>query len=162
MTFAPNATFGNAYLPTYRNYELDEQSLKMALARDYITIAYCVNAKTNGIFEVTETQNGEQFFSLTSDLSKKRYVFRKCFTIPVIAAGATGTIVHGITGFKLFSRIYGVCSTALDDFRPIPYASVTANANIEINVTQTSIVINNGAASPNITGGTVILEYFKQ
>lgn len=162
MTFAPNSTFGNSYVPVYRNYELDDTSLKMALARDYITLAYAVNYKTNGIFETVETQNGEQFFSLDTNQQKKRYAFRKCFTIPTIASGATATIAHDITNIQLFTSVYAVCGTDTPDFRPIPYASVTANANIEISVDYSVITISNGAASPNITGGTVILEYLKQ
>lgn len=162
MTFAPNSTFGNSYVPVYRNYELDDAALKMALARDYITLAYAVNWKVNGVFETVETQNGKQFFSLDTNQQKKRYAFQKCFTIPAIAAGASATITHGIRNIQTFTSVYAVCSTDIPDFRPIPYASVIANANIEINVDYSVITISNGAASPNITSGTVVLEYIKQ
>lgn len=162
MTFAPNNALGNTYLPTYRNYQLEPDILNQALSRDYVSIAYAVNTKTNGVFETVETQNGEQFYSLTADLSKKRYVFRKCFTLGAVATGTTATVAHGITNAQQYTCIYGVCFTDVNDSRPLPYASVTANANIEINVTSTSIVINNGAASPNIVSGVVILEYIKQ
>lgn len=163
MTFAPQSSFGNTYLaPVYRNYELDDASLRSALARDYLSIASAVNFKTNGIFETIETQTGEQFFSITDIQSRKRYVFRKCFIVPAIASGATWTIPHGITVLQQFVHIYGVCSTDIVDYRSLPYASVTANANIELTITPTDVVINNGAASPNITEGVVILEYVKQ
>jgi hypothetical protein len=44
----------------------------------------------------------------------------------------------------------------------VPYSSITAvNQQIEINLNGPNIVISNGAASPNITRGTCIIEYIK-
>lgn len=163
MTFAPGSSFGNSYLPTYRNYQLEADALSQALSRDYITIAYAVNTKTNGIFETVETQNGQQYYSLTTDQAKKRYVFRKCFIIPAIAAGSPPyTVAHGIANVQQYTDYYGVCLTDVPDSRSLPYPSVTANANIEFKVDDTNITIINGAASPNIVSGSVTLEYLKQ
>lgn len=162
MTNAPTSGFGNTYVATMRNYELEEDQLRLVLSRDYTSMAYAVNNKTNGIFETVETQDGEQFFGSSDNQQKKRYVFRMCFSVPAIAKNTSGVITHGIAGLTQFTRIYGTCITDAPDFRPIPHASVTVNANIEVIISSTTITINNGAASPNITSGIVVLEYLKQ
>lgn len=162
MTFGPPSSLGNTYIPGYRHYALDDQELREALTRDYTSIANAVNLKTNGIFETVETQNGEQFFGTVTDQRKKRYVFRKSFTFGAVAAPGTTAITHGIIGITNTTRIYGTVITAIPDFRPIPHASVTANANIEVIVNSTTITINNGAGGPALTSGIVVLEYLKQ
>jgi hypothetical protein len=161
MTFAPSSTFGNTYIPSTRNFQLDEANLKLVLDSSYTSVANSLNLKTAGIFELVEVQNCEQFFGLTINQQKKRFVFRKTFSFGAILAGASLVIPHGITGVTSYTHIYGTAVTATDN-RPIPHASVTANANIEIIVDATNITINNGAAGPNITSGIIVLEYLKQ
>ena len=116
--------------------------------------------------EALNSLDGElagQYYSLTTDQAKKRYVFRKCFIIPAIAAGSPPyTVAHGIANVQQYTDYYGVCLTDVPDSRSLPYPSVTANANIEFKVDDTNITIINGAASPNIVSGSVTLEYLKQ
>lgn len=163
-SFDPVGGFSQSFLPTYRNFDVDEGQLRLLLTSNHTSIANAVNVKTNGIFELVETLTAEQFFGTGTDTQKKRYPFRKVFSFGAIAAGASLTppILHGITGITLFTRIYGTCITDQPDYRPIPHASVTANANIEVTVNATNININNGAGGPNITSGIIVLEYLKQ
>lgn len=159
MTFSPEGSYGNVYLPTYKNYTLEQGALQDALARDYVKIAYAVNTRTNGIFETVRTQCGDQYPDPDTN-QDKLFVFRQLYTIDeTIAAGASLTIEHGITNLIQFVRIYGSCITSVPDFRPLPHPSVTANANIEIIPDYTNITINNGAGGPDITSGTIVLEY---
>jgi hypothetical protein len=162
QTFGPVDTFGNTYVPQFTDYQLDEEALKTALSRRDTQLAIALNYKANGVFETVETQTGEQFFGSTTNQQKKRYSFRKVFSFGAIAAPGTLAIAHGITGITQCTHIYGTCITAIPDFRPIPHASVTANANIEVIVSATTITINNGAGGPAITSGLIVLEYLKQ
>src|SRR3990167_2623639 len=98
MTFAPTASFGNTYIPTTRNFDQEDEDLKQVLDISYTDIANALNLKENGVFETVQTQTGQQFFGTVADQQKKRYVFRKSFVVPAIAAGAAGTIAHGISG----------------------------------------------------------------
>lgn len=164
MTFAPPNTYGNTYLPVYRNYEADQNALPQLLARDYFTIAYSLNAKTNGVFEQIETQNGEQFFTEEDNQARKRYVFRKCYAFDAIAAGATLSILTEIQPLQEFTRIYGTCITDFPDKRPLPYVSatlITDQIAVRVDDATASIIITNGATAPNITSGIVVLEYTK-
>lgn len=162
MTFDPANSFSNSFLPPYRNFDVDDGQLKLLLTSDRTAIANAVNVKTNGIFEIVETMTAEQFFSVATDSQKKRYPFRKVFPFGAINAGASLAIPHLIANITQFTRIFGTCITATPDFRPIPHASVTANANIEVIVDASNITINNGAGGPNITSGIITLEYLKQ
>lgn len=166
MTFGPVDTLGNTFIATTRSYDLDDAELRRALTRDYTSVAYAVNFKTNGIFETVETQDGEQFFGNVTDQRKKRFVFRKCFTVPAIAAGAAPvSITTGVTGITEFTHIYGTVITDFPDKRPLPYvsiANVTEQISLRVDDTTNSIVIEVGATSPNLLSGIVVLEYLKQ
>ena len=164
INYQPSNTFGNTYVPQYTDYHVDDDQLRAALSRRDTQMAIALNLKANGIFEKVETQTGEQFFSPSTDQNVKQFSFRKVFTFGAIAAGGNTSFAHGISNILQFTHIYGTCITdtaGVIDYRPIPHASVTANANIEIIVTITTITINNGAASPNITSGLIVLEYLK-
>jgi hypothetical protein len=158
MTFDPSNSLA-PYLQTSVFFpdEFDEFRVKfLALYRD---IASNVNVRQIGIFDLEEFLTGELWFT-TGDPQKKRQTFRKVFEIGAIAAGATSTTAHGITGIVAFTHIYGTAITNVVDYRPIPYSSVTAvNQQIEIKVDATNITIINGAAAPNITSAIVVLEY---
>lgn len=159
--FQPSSTFGNTYIPQFTDYHVDDDQLRSALSKRDTQIAIALNYKANGVFEKVETQTGEQFFSETTDQNRKQFSFRKTFTFGAIAPGGTTSFNHGITTILRFTHIYGTCITSVVDYRPIPHASVTLNANIEVIVTATTVTVNNGAASPAITSGLIVLEYLK-
>lgn len=161
VNFQPSNTFGNTYIPQFTDYHVDEEQLKSTLSRRDTQLAVAINFKENGVFEKVETQTGQQFFGQSTNQQNKQFPFRKVFTFGAIAAPGTTSFNHGITGIQQFTHIYGTCVTATD-FRPIPHASVTANANIEVIVSSTAVTINNGAGGPAITSGLIVLEYIKK
>lgn len=160
MTFAPDNAWINS-LPVEFQLPENQEEVKSLISERHRQIASVVNLKENAQYEDEELLTGQQWFT-TGNNQTKRYTYRKCFEFGAIAAGATLNIAHGLTNVSFYTKIYGCCSTAVVDYRPIPYASTTAiNQQIEINVAGLNIVIINGAASPNITNGIVVLEYIK-
>ncbi len=149
------------YLPKSRQFPVQNPvQLEPELVKSYIDIAQAVNLRTIGIFEQLQIVTGERWFASDPlDATLKRQTYRQVYTFGSIAPGASLAINHGITGITAFTRIYGTCVTNLPDYRPIPYASVAANANIDLRVTSTQIIINNGAGSPTLLSGIIVLEY---
>ena len=159
-TFQP-ANTNAVFLPTTINYPKDPAELINRLNKVYEDTATRLNIKQIGVFDLVEFLTGEQWF-VSGNPQTKRQTFRIVFSIGAIAAGATSTTAHGLTGITAFTHIYGTAVTAAPDFRPIPYASATAvNTQIEIKIDNTNITIINGAAAPNITSAIVVLEYLK-
>lgn len=149
------------YLVTSRRFPTNDPILlQPVLSKMYIEIARAVNLRTIGIFEQLQIVTGERWFG-TDPLNAliKRQTYRRVYTFGAIAAGASLAIPHGLVGVTAYTRIYGTVITNKPDNRPIPYASVTANANIELNVDNTNINIIVGAGSPNVISGIVVLEY---
>lgn len=160
MNFLPVNTYGNNYIPTFRDFQQDDENLRLLLSTSYTEIANSVNIKENGVYDLVEVQNSQQFFNLTTP-SKKRFAFRILVLFGAIAAGNPSSVAHGVKGITMCTHIYGTCITDIPDFRPIPHASVTANANIEVIVSSTTVTVNVGAGSPNVTSAMIVLEYLK-
>ena len=143
-----------SFLPVYRSFELDESELKLQLSNSYVQIAQAVNSRQTGYFTDQELQNGQLWY-----LSLKP-AFRKILQFGAIPAGTPSSLDHNIESLTEIVDYFGVATTA-SDWRQMPYASVTANANIEVLVTPTQVTINNGAASPDIVSAVVVLNYLK-
>ncbi len=161
-TSPTSSSFGNTYVPQFFSYELDEKSAKSEMTRRDSQLAISLNLKENGVVETVETQNGQQFYGSATNIQKKRYVFRKAFTIGAIPKNTGISLPHGISGITIVTHVFGGVVTDQPDFRPLPHASVTANANIEVIITATDYKINNGNGGPNITSGILVIEYLKQ
>jgi len=160
MTFDPANSLG-PFLQTSIYFPDEFDEFRVTFLQLYRNIANVTNTREVGIYDQVEFQTGEQWFN-PANTQFKRMTFRQVFPIGAIAAGATSTTAHGITGITAFTHIYGTAITATPDFRPIPYSSVTAvNQQIELRVTAANIIISNGAAAPNITSAIVVLEYLK-
>lgn len=160
MTFLP-ANSKAAFLPTYDVFSEDDSQRLYQLNKNYTDTANAVNVRDISLYDTVELLNGQQFFT-TGNAQKKRYGYRKVFSIGTVNAGATLTTAHGLTGVTLFTRIYGTVITATPDYRPIPYTSTTAvNQQIEIRVDGTNFYVVNGGAAPQISSGIVVLEYLK-
>lgn len=147
-----------AFLRTSREYPEDLHQLTVEVNKSYVDIAGAVNVRTIGLFPaVRPAITGESWFLI----SQREQTLRQVYTFGVIAAGGTLTIPYTLNGFTQFTRIYGTCLTTVPDARPIPFASVTANANIELRVDIVNflIIIVNGAAAPQINSGLVVLEW---
>ena len=160
-----STTMGVPYIITTRQFPTGEpELLETELTKSYEEIASGVNSRTIGIFNTFQMVTGDKYYSNTNNSPmnpiKYRQGYRQLFAFGAIATGATLTIDHEISGITECVHIYGNCITSVPDFRPIPYSSATAvNQQIEVKVTDTQIIIINGAGAPNITSGTIILEY---
>lgn len=161
--------------PLIDEIDINSQEFKDFLVRLYQTtnnIANVVNIKDSGFYVETEFVNGQIWFpnkslnSKTSQAPDYRQVFRKVIDFGALKNAAGNTpIAHGITitNNLTFTRIYGTTSnTAGSLYRPIPYASATANEIIELWVDATNVNITVGKDQSAYTTCYVILEYIKQ
>ena len=160
MTYAPSTT-QTAYVPTFRNFQVEEDQLGLLLQTTYSDLANAVNIKTIGTYDLVETVTGNQFFT-PGNAQKKIYSFRQCYQLGAIAAGAASTFSHNIAGLVQLTNAYGSVITDVIDYRPVPFADVTNVTNqISIVVTSTQITVTNGATAPAITSGIITLEYLR-
>lgn len=147
----------NPYLPSQRFFPEDPSFLHRELNNSYVDIAKSVNLREIGVYSQSLTATGQVFEVLPGTQSQEAQ--RQIYIIGAIAPGATSSTDHNLINFTMFTHIYGVAQTSTNIWEPLPYASVTANANVELSVTQTQIVIKNGAAAPAITSVIVVLEF---
>ena len=148
------------YIRSSREFPENIHDLAFQSNKAYLEVANAINQRTIGIFPIIKSAiTGEQWFI---NKNRKQQSLRQVYTFGTIAAGASLSIPYILHGFDQFVRIWGTTITTVPDNRPLPYASVTANANIELNVTPTNIVIKVGAASPNLVSGLIIIEWLSQ
>lgn len=148
-----------AFIRTSREFPTDLHQLAQEVNKCYVDIAQALNTRTVGFYPInTPALTGNNYFL---NNNQSYLSFRQLFQFGAIAAGATLNIDYGNISFTQFVAIYGTCITDQPDMRPIPYASVVANANIDIRIDTAAgnIVIAVGAASPNIISGLVIIEW---
>lgn len=151
-----NQNLRSPYLRTSREIPKDLDKLVLQISKMYIDTANAVNSRTIGIFPATRSlATGERWYIETN---QSHQTSRQIYPFNAILAGNSLIIPHNIPNLVQGSRFYGTCITDID-FRPIPFASITLNANIELIVTSTNIVISVGSASPNLTSGIIILEW---
>lgn len=159
MTFQP-INSKTAFLPTTEVFPKDESQRLIKQTSNYTDIAQAVNVREIALYQDTQSVITGQQFSDPGNAQKKKYTFRTMYYFGAIAAGATLNTPHGITNLVQCTHIYGTCITDVVDYRPIPYSSTVAlNQQISIRVVGANIEIINGAASPNITSGIIVLEY---
>lgn len=164
-----NIVNGTPYLRSTRSFPENLHDLAFQSSKAYLEVANAVNQRTIGIYPVIKSAiTGDQWFV---NKNRKQQSLRQVYTFGANAAGTTITIPYKIPGFDQFVRIWGTCITTntavpgpgpfvVLDYRPIPYSSVTAvNQQIELKVTPTNIIVNIGAASPNLISGLIIIEW---
>ena len=148
----------------------DPSQLLIKLTSMHTDVANAVNIREVALYQDNQEIVTGQQFSVIGSNRKKNLAFRQVYyfnPIPPnppfpfsIATGGTLTIPHNIANIVQFTNIYGTCITDIVDYRPLPYSStVNINQQISLRVTPTVIEIVNGAGSPNIASGMVILEY---
>jgi len=147
-----------AYLRTTRQFPEELHQLTVEVNKSYVDTANAVNNRIIGIFPTNRPAiTGESWF-LTN---QRQQSLRQVYPFGAIGAGATLLIPYTTSGFTQFSRIWGTCLTSFPDSRPIPYASLAANANIDLRIDTVNfnIIIVPGAAGPNILSGIVTIEW---
>ena len=151
-------------LITSRPFPQDVGQLTKELNKMYTEVSQSVNFKTNGMYELNQTNTSNSWFS-TGDIQSKRQSFRQVYQFGVINAGANLQITHGITGLIQIVQIYGTCITAASVnpnglYLPIPYVSTSnVNKQIELDMNATKITITNGSGADNIVSGIIVVEY---
>jgi len=151
-----------AYLPTSRNFPEEIKQLTVEATKSYIDTANAVNVRTIGIFPINRPAvTGESWF-ITKN--QKQQSLRQVYTFGAIAPGTELDIPHGITNFTTFTKIYGVVTTNIPDYRPLPYvdpATLTTGMAILVgNVAGVpSIRIVLGATAVPVTSGIAVLEW---
>jgi len=153
-----NFVNNSPYLRTTREFPEDLHDLAFQSNKAYLEVANAVNQRTIGIFPVNKPSiTGEQWYVKSN---VKEQSLRQVYTFGSITHATSPFLIpYKISGFTQFVRIWGTAITVIPDYRPIPYSSVTANANIELNITLTNIVITLGAASPELASGLIIIEW---
>jgi len=153
-----NITNQVAFLRTSREFPEDLHQLTVEINKSYLDIANTVNARTIGLFTTNRPAiTGESWF-ITNN--QRQQTLRKIYSFGAIAAGATLTIAHGVTGFTAFTKIYAVVTTTAVDYRPVPYVDpITPTTGMTILVDATNIRIVMGATAQPVTSGLAILEW---
>lgn len=148
-----------SFLITAETFPKDMGQLLIKMTSLHTDIANAVNVREIAIYQDGQAVLTGQQFSVPGSSQQRNQVFRSTYYFGAIAAGATLSFAHNIIGLVQLTHAYGTCVTAID-FRPIPYSSTVAlNQQISLRVTATNIEIINGAGSPNITSGIIVLEY---
>jgi len=156
-----NPTNATNFLRSSRDFPTDDVGkLGVELNKSYIDIALAVNSRTIGLFTVNKSAVTGNIYLVRNN--QRQQSLRQVYIFGAIAAGASLAIPYKISTYTAFATIYGTCKTNVPDNRPIPYASVTAAANIELNVGSSNINILVGSSSPNIVSGMIIVEWLSQ
>lgn len=164
MTFAP-ANSESPFLPTTLIFSTEQEKFYSQLSRMYADVALRLNTRAIGNYITQETLSGKKF-SDPNAIQLPRDGFRTIFFFGAIAAGATLTTAHNITGFSTltFTDISGTAVTAAGSFNkiPLPYVSATTVTDqVQLDADDTNFRIINGSTASNISSGYVILEYLK-
>lgn len=153
-------------LITSRPFPQDVGQLTKELNKMYTEVSQSVNFKTNGMYELNQTNTSNNWFS-TGNIQSKRQSFRQVFQFSTINPGASlsPAITHGIAGITQIVQLYGTCITAASVnpnglYLPIPYVSTSnADKQIQLDMNATQINITNGSGADKILSGIIVVEY---
>ena len=166
MSLSSNQPLLSNQLPESLDYEFQDNPI-LSIQQYLRRTANIMNTKIGGYFVPMENANFEQFFTPGTPFVF-RNGYRQLFDLVALNSGvipndgATHSFAHGITGITTFTRIYGTATTSTPTYLPLPYASNTANNNIEIWFDNTNVNIIVGmAVVSNLTQCYIIGEYLK-
>ena len=170
---ATTSVFDVAQLSSVAVTSPEFKNLIVRLYQNVNNIALLLNLKDTGYYVEQEFINGQVFFpnpalnSLMQQAPTYRQVYRMVVDFGALPNTATKTVAHNIPNIATvdftFTRIYGAASdTTGKTFIPLPYASNTAGASIELSVDATNVIITTGSNRTNYNVCYVVLEYIKQ
>ena len=149
-------------LPLSIEFPEDEEQLRQRLTDSYKRTVDAMNNKIGGLFTLQEVADFERWFTVNST-TQTRNGYRKTFKFTSIAPGGNLPLAHGIKSLKQVTDYRAIVLTDVGDWRKVPYTDVVdVTEQISMRVTSTNIIIENGAAAPEIKSGIVVLEYLKQ
>lgn len=175
---ATSSQFG-AFVPTtniwdvQNLYQTDVNSpefkeLLVRLYQNVNTIALVLNIKDTGMYQLSEFVNGQLLFpnpannSSTAAYPANRQILRQVYNFGALPNTTTKSVPHHITctAHTTFTRIYGAASdTSGFHYIPLPYASNSAGASIELNLDGTNINVTTGSDRTNFNITYIIVEY---
>ena len=149
------------------------KNIVVSLYQTVNNIALLLNIKDTGYYVQEEFINGQAYFpdpalsSTTQQAPTFRQVYRMVVDFGALPNTATKTVAHNIPDIAVLNvtgtRIYGVATDPVaKTFLPLPYASNTAGASIELSVDATNVIITTGSNRTNYTVCYVVFEYLKQ
>lgn len=149
-------------LITSRPFPQDIGLLTRELNKMYTEISQVVNFKTNGIYELTQTNTSNSWFS-TGNIQDKRQSFRTVYTVDALANTGTVTIPLGFTVISAttFVNIYGTAESDTISTPLTPWIMGTPNDAPYLRIDRAASQINIITTTGNWTGfsAIVILEY---
>lgn len=168
-----------SFLPTTFIWDVEQineinvnsQEFKELLIRLYQNLslmATILNTKDSAFYPLEEFCNGQVFFPATGGSLNdynQRQVFRTVVNFGALPNTTSKSIPHNIDMFNGFSctRIYGAASNQNSmQYIPLPYASPTANKNIEIAIDKTNVTLTTAMNYSAYTTTYIVLEYVKE
>lgn len=167
MSFSSDPSLLINQLPISVEFPSDDRFIEV-MSLLYKRMANAINTKEGSLFPLIEIGNFQQYY-IQSSPNTFRNVYRKTFDMVnlnagPIAAGATVSVAHGITGLVKSTHIYGSAknSDVPSKFIPLPYVSATLITDqVQIYLTSTNIVLVNGATQSILTDASIVAEYTK-
>lgn len=157
-----------SYVPVYDAVPEEWDDAKPFLVEQFKNLANAVNAREIGFFLEEELLSGKSLgppAGISGQSDQFRAIFRKVVNFGALPNAAAKTVAHGITFDANFTLVAfwaaatdPVAFTAL----PIPYATETANGDIELSMDATNITITTSIDYSAYTRCLVTVEYAKE
>jgi hypothetical protein len=166
-------------LPISLEFSKDSERFHEALNAYVRRVANVMNTKEGGLYSLAEQYSFSQYY-ISIDPTSNNPIFKNVYRTTYdmvalnggsIAAGTTFSTPHNIplptpTSLLNGTRIFGSATNSDLGMNgpqrlPLPYASNTANNNIEIYFDNVNVTIIVGAAQSALTYCTIVLEYTK-
>lgn len=154
----------NSFVPVYSVSPEKPEDLRNFATEQLRIHANGINFREIGWYLDQETITGKNFIPGTSSPNDQTYrtIFRKVVPFGPLPNNTMISMPHGITFDANFTLI-DFWATATDpvSFKgiPIPYSSVVAGMNVELDINQTSVMITTTANYSNYTRCNVFIEY---
>ena len=157
MAFSSDNSIVTNQLPISIDFPRDPELFLDQLTLLYKRIADAVNRKEGSVYPLNETSTFKQY-PIANNPQKYNSVLRKVFDLISlnggvnIAAAATVSFPHGITGITQAAIIYVGCANTVPEYFSLMYPDVY--------LTATNIVFTNSSAAP-VTHAIAVAEYLK-
>lgn len=150
------------YLITSRKFPTDQVQLEPTLNKMYIEVAAAVNARTVGLYNMSQITTGDLYFN-DGDPQDPHPGFRRVYQLASIAMG-TNTIPLGFTPSSTtrFVDMYGTANRPTVRSVPIPFVNVGAPADgieLRVNWATSNIEIVTTTGNWTTYSAIIVLEY---
>lgn len=157
-----------SYLPVYDAIPEEWDEAKGFLVEQLKKISNAVNAREIGFFLEEELLSGKSLgrpANISGQSDQFRSVFRKVVDFGALPNAALKSVAHGINFDANFTLVaFWAAATDPSGFSaiPIPYATETANGDIELSMDATNINITTSIDYSAYTRCLVTVEYAKE